>query len=237
MPERRFGSAISVCAKSNETTAHRRLKALALDWARAAGWRIGAVEVRVPRSGYRADVAAMSRGPEATSVVFECKQSRADLLKDAHDDTATRRQLAAALRRRTKLEELLGGHRPDLRRGESLFPEFDAWDFGTLRHKTYHALLTEIGQLQGRLVEGAKFAKMLRYQCADFLYLVVEDDIYAEAELPAGWGVLVRRDQSLELRRRPVRLQPAAAQRHALLENIALAGTAAVRRHLLRDGA
>ncbi len=223
-----------MCAKSNETVSHRRLKALALDWARTEGWRIGAAEVRVPKSGYRADVAAMSRGTKATGVVFECKQARADLLKDSHDDAATRRKLNAALRRREKLEKLLGVHRPDLRRGDSLFAEFDAWDFGELEHQSYHGLLTEIAQLQSRLVEGTKFAKMLRYQSADFLYLVVEDDIYADAEIPAGWGLLVRKDDALQVRRKPARLQPSAEQRLALLENIAVAGTAASRRDLKR---
>jgi len=29
---------------------------------------------------------------------------------------------------------------------------------------------------------------MFRYRCADFLYLVVEDGIFAEAEVPAGGG-------------------------------------------------
>lgn len=231
---RQSGFAISVCVKSNETSAHRRLKALALDWARAEGWRIGAAEVRVPKSGYRADVAAMGRGAQTTCAVFECKQARADLLKDSHDDAATRRKLSAALRRRAKLEKLLGVHRPDLRRGDSLFAEFDAWDFGALEHNGYHRLLTEIAQLQGRLVDGTKFAKMLRYQSADFLYLVVEDDIYADAEIPAGWGLLVRRDDALHLQRKPARLQPSSDQRRALLESIAVAGTAAVRRDLKR---
>lgn len=223
-----------MCAKSSESAAHRRLKALALAWAGTAGWRIGAAEVRVPKSGYRADVAVMGRGRDATTAVFECKQSRADLRKDSHDDAATRRQLTAALRRRAKLEKLLGVHRPDLRKGDSLFAEYDAWDFGALEHQGYHALLTEIARLQGRLVEGTKFAKMLRYQCADFLYLVVEDDIYAEAEIPAGWGLLVRQDDALQLRRKPARLQPSPEQRRALLERIAVAGTAAVRRELDR---
>jgi len=225
-----------VCAKSHETAAHRRLKYLALEWARAEGWRIGAAEVRVPRSSYRADVATIGKGASATCAVFECKQARADLLKDAHDDAASRRALTAAIRRRQKLETLLGGHRPDLRRGESLFAEYDAWDFGDLEHQNYHRLLSEIAKLQRRLVDGAKFAKMLRYQCADFLYLVVEDDIYADAEIPAGWGLLVRRDDDLELRRKPARLQPADTQRRALLEAIALAASLAVRKSLRPSG-
>lgn len=198
-----------------------------MTWAREQGWAITTAEVRVPRSGYRADVAAMGRGEKARTALFECKQARADMLKDSHDDRDTRKLLAAALRRRKKLEKLLGEHRPDLRRGDSLFAEFDAWNFEDLEHKGYRKLLDEIATLQGRLGAGTKFSKMLRYQSADFLYLVVEDDIYADAEIPAGWGLLVRKGDELELRRRPVALEAGEGQRRALLEAIALRATRA----------
>ena len=210
---------------TGETIAHRELKRLAIAWARAQGCVIAAAEVRVPRSGYRADVAAIGRGAAAKGAVFECKQARADLLKDAHDDAATRRQLAGLLKRRAKLESLIGLHRPDLRRGESLFPEYDAWDFAGLEHKAYHDLLAEIATLQSRVLAGTKFSKMLRYRSADFLYLVVEDDIFAEAEIPAGWGLLVRKGEDLDLRRPPAALDAGDAQRRALLEAIALKAT------------
>ena len=208
-----------------ETLAHQELKRLAVAWARDNGFRIAAAEVRVPKSGYRADVAAIGRGERARCAVFECKQARADLLKDAHDDAATKQKLAALLERRATLEALLGAHRPDLRRGEALFAEFDAWDFSSLEHKGYHALLMEISMWQTRMKQGTKFSKMLRYRSADFLYLVVEDDIYAEAEIPAGWGLLVRNGEVLELRRKPAALDAGERQRRALLESIALKAT------------
>jgi hypothetical protein len=226
---------------SGETAAHRELKRLAVAWARTHGWLMAAPEVRVPKSNYRADVAACApsqhsrwteldpgaegRAPAGSTVVFECKQARADFLKDAHDDAATKATLAKLLRRRKRLEALLGEHRPDLRRGESLFPEFDAWDFSGLEHKGYHALLAEIATAQGRVLQGTKFSKMLHYRSADFLYLVVEDDIYAEAEIPAGWGLLVRKGETLEQRRKPAVLDAGDAQRRALLESIALKAT------------
>lgn len=208
-----------------ETEAHQNLKQLAADWARGQGWVIAAAEVRVPKSGYRADVAAIGRGTSARCAVFECKQARADLLKDAHDDAAVRTALAAAIARRDALEHLLAVHRPDLRRGEALWPEHDAWDFSGLEHRAYRTLLNEIAMLQTRVRHGTKFSKMLRYQCADFLYLVVEDDIFAEAEIPAGWGLLVRRDDALVLRRKPAALDAGEIQRRALLEAIALRAT------------
>jgi hypothetical protein len=212
---------------TNETESHQKLKALALAWARANGFAIAACEVRVPKSGYRADVVACSRGANRRTAVFECKQARADLLKDAHAEADTRRRLAELIARRAKLEELLAVHRPDLRRGDALFPEFDSWDFSGLEHATYRAVLAELATVQERVLRGTKFSKMFRYHCADFLYLVVEENIFAEAEIPAGWGLLVCRGGELALARPPVALEPADSQRLALLENIAVVATRA----------
>lgn len=219
---------------SAETEQHRRLKSLALAWAQARGFAIAAPEVRVPRSGYRADVAAYSRQWDAQTpartAIFECKQARGDLLKDAHAEAATRARLAELIERRQKLEQLLAVHRPDLRRGEALWPEFDTWDFSALEHRGYRGVLDELETVQRRVLRGTKFSRMFRYRCADFLCLVVEEDIFAEAEIPAGWGLLVRSGEALRLVRPPAPLDTMPGQRTALLESIALAGTQAVNR-------
>lgn len=212
---------------AGETEKHRRLKTLALRWAQTHGFPLAGLEVGVPRSGFRADVAAASRGAGRVTAVFECKQARADLLKDAHGWETTRQRLAELQERRASLERLLAVHRPDLRKGESLFPEYDAWDFSSLEHQGYRALLDELATLQQRSRRGTKFARMFRYRCADFLYLVVEEDIHAPAELPAGWGLLVRRGEELALVRPPVALGASDEQRQALLEAITLSGTRA----------
>lgn len=208
-----------------ETELHARLKILALAWARANGFPVAAAEVRVPKSGYRADVAAGGHDATARTAVFECKQARADLLKDAHEEAATRRRFAELTRRRARLEELLALHRPELRRGEAFWPEYDTWDFSALGHRGYRALLEELETVRRRLARGTKFSRMCRYRCADFLYLVVEEGIFAPAEIPAGWGLLVRTGDALQLARSPVTLASAAEQRAALLETIAFAGT------------
>jgi hypothetical protein len=211
---------------AGETVAHQRLKTLAIRWAVEAGFSISATEVRIPHSSFRADVAGYARGTRQHPVrtaIFECKQARADLLKDARAEAGTRESLAALLTRRTQLEQMIAEHRPDLRRGDSLFPEFDSIDFGALRHETYAAVIDEIAALQRRLLHGVKFDRLRRYAAADFLYLVVEDNIFAAAEIPAGWGLLVRHDDQLKLERPPLQLSPAPEARVALLENIATA--------------
>ncbi len=199
-------------------------------WAQASGFAICAPEVRLPKSGYRADVAACSRGPARRTAVFECKQARADLLKDARSEAEARQRVAELAGRRQKLEALIGEHRPDLRRGETLFPEFDAWDFSGLEHATHRRVLAELATWQQRMLHGTKFAKLFRWRAADYLYLVSEDGIFAEAEVPAGWGLLVRRGDTLALARRPVWTEPAPEKNAALLESIALAATRAVNR-------
>ncbi|MBL9209697.1 MAG: hypothetical protein JNL92_04470 [Opitutaceae bacterium] len=215
---------------AGESASHARLKALALAWAQANGYAICGVEVRVPRSGYRADVAAIGRGAGARTALFECKQSRADLLKDAHAEAATRARLTELAGRRRALEELLAVHRPDLRRGEALWPEYDTWDFSSLEHHAYRGVLAELETMQRRMLRGTKFSKLFRYRCADFLFLVVEEGIFAEAEIPAGWGLLVRDGDSVRRARPPVPLDSSPEQRVALLEMIAVAGTRAVNR-------
>ncbi|MEY4938556.1 MAG: hypothetical protein RIQ93_291 [Verrucomicrobiota bacterium] len=216
-----------------ETENHGRLKTLALAWAQANGFPICGLEVRVPKSGYRADVCAYAAGRGGVSpvtAVFECKQARTDLLKDAHAEEDTRRRLAELTERRKKLEELLAVHRPDLRRGEALWPEFDTWDFSGIEHHAYRGVLADLETAQRRVLQGTKFSRMFRYRCADLLYLVVEEAIFAEAEVPAGWGLLVRTGEQLRLARRPAPLDATATQRTALLEAIAVAGTRALNR-------
>jgi hypothetical protein len=220
-----------------ETENHRRLKALALAWAREHGFAVAAGEVRVPRSGYRADVAACSRGEGRRTAVFEGKQARADLLKDARREEEARAKVAELTERLKKLEALIGGHRPDLRKGESLFAEFDAWDFSGLEHVTHRKVVAELATWQERQLSGTKFAKLWRWRAADYFYLVSEEGIFAPAEVPAGWGLLVRRGDVLELERRPVWAEAAEVQRVALLENIALAATRAASRDVLKGSA
>lgn len=213
---------------SGETQAHRELKRLAFAWALVHGLPIGGVEVRVPKSGYRADVAAMSREPlgEAGVVaLFECKQCRSDLIRD-HADEATLRGRGVELAARVgELRAMIAVHRPDLRRGVALFAEFDEYDLAGLKHDTLHALERELALLQSKLTNCVKFARLSRYAAADHLYLVTEPEIAEAHEVPVGWGWLVREGEGLVLRQSPVRYRTTVELRARWLEALALAGT------------
>ncbi len=217
--------------RGTESPAHATLKRLALDWARRQGFGIVATEVSVPKSGFRADVAGYKRGRHGTigaTAVFECKQARSDFLKDSYVREPVIAQLRKLDERRATLERLLKLHMPSLRRGETLFAEFDAVDLRGFEHKGYRGVLREIGRLQRRLYGKTKFEKLVRYRCANLNYLVVEAGIVAPHEMPVGFGLLARRGDELVLERAPVWQEVGDAGRLVLLERIA----AAASRHL-----
>jgi len=174
--------------------------------------------VRVPACAYRA------------VALFECKQSRADFLRDEADEPRVRARGAEIARRLAALRALIAVHRPDLRRGESLFAEYDCYDLGGLRHETLHRLEAELAVLQRKIIAAVKFSRLAKYAAADFLYLVTEPGIVAAHEVPEGWGLLIRDGPALALQQPPVRHRLASERRRAWLEMLALAGTRAAAR-------
>lgn len=192
---------------SGETERHRELKRLAKEWLRGRGCDAVAGEVRLPYSPYRADAAGYrpaggfgERVGETFAV--ECKQSRADFLRDSADALGCAAVLASERCRRAKLRELMAGHLPECRTGESLFPEFDRYDFSRVRHDGLRRVERRIRILERKRSEGSKFSRMVHYGCATFCYLAVEADARPRGdELPEGWGLLVRSGDRLEVER------------------------------------
>lgn len=215
---------VSRCA---ETEAHVRLKRLALVWAQANRYTACAAEVSLPQCRYRADVAAYrSRLREQTmTAIFECKQALPDLRRDNCESLAARERLRSLSRRRETLEKHLRIHYPTLRTGDSLFAEYDSHDFDAIGHRGYRRVLRETAALQNRLYGGTKFECMVRYRCANLFFLVLPNELFRAAEAPAGWGVLVESNGSLELVRKPAWHDNVEEARVRLLQRIAVAGT------------
>jgi hypothetical protein len=217
-----------------ESETHLLLKGIALRWAREHGYRCGGLEVRVPNSNFRADVAAYrpQKQPReggtaiGDTAIFECKSQRPDYLKDCRPEADTRDRLAACRARMDKLQRLLGTHHPELRRGETLFPEYDRHDFSDLAHQGYQKLVKEVATLERRLHGKTKFDRLSRYRCANALYAVVAPGIMNEGEVPVGWGLLEldSEEETLSLIRKPEWIETPERLRLELLQNIAAKG-------------
>ena len=113
-------------------------------------------------------------------------------LSERRRSPATRNDFANAARfsKRT-----LRMHYPNLRIGDSLFPEFDSHDFAAIEHRGYARLLRELRALQNRLFDCTKFDKLLRYRCANLFFLVLPNELFRDSEIPIGWGALVESER------------------------------------------
>lgn len=216
-----------VATRRAETEAHLRLKRLALLWAQTHGYTACAAEVTLPQCRYRADVAAYrSRLREQTiTAIFECKQALPDFRRDNCETAMTRERLLSLQRRRDILEKHLRVHYPTLRTGDSLFPEYDSHDFDAMGHRGYRRVLRESAALENRLFGGTKFECLVRYRCANLFFIVLPNELFRKAQVPAGWGVLVELNGTLDLVRKPEWHDNAAEARIRLLQRIAMAGT------------
>lgn len=210
---------------SVETSAHRRLKQLALAFLRQRGCLILASEVRCPQSKYRVDAAgyqdrmpANSRGAAeahkawkhcpARAIVIECKQSRPDFLRD---NQRTHRLLAFRDRleriRRSIEQHRISVAEPHLRRsGSALFAALEQWDFAASRLPAYRRVLRKLRRLHEQLHGQTKFFLMARYVLADELYIAAPRGMVRTTELPSGWGLLECSPSQLRRRARGVDL-------------------------------
>ena len=192
------------------------------------------MEVTLPQCRYRADVAAYRPQPKkiGPTAIFESKQALCDLRRDnCHRNTA-RQRLEAICQRRQILETRLRVHYPNLRNGDSLFPEFDSHDFTAIGHRGYARVLCELKAQQNRLYDCTKFDKLIRYRCANLYFLVLSMELFRDSEVPVGWGALVESDGALTLMRRPVWQETTPENRIRFLQRIAAAGTRAFNRQL-----
>jgi hypothetical protein len=217
--------------RTGETATHVRLKRLALLWAQGQGYSACGLEVGLPRCRYRADVAGFKPNRTGgTTAIFECKQALVDLRRDNGSALLTRRRLEAAHLRRETLEKNLRVHYPALRIPDSLFAEFDSHNFAEINHRGYRQVLRQLRTLQNRLFDCTKFETLLRYRSANFLFLVLPNELYREPEIPVGWGALIEKDGALVLARHPTWQEANPDSQLRLLQRIAAAGTRAFNR-------
>lgn len=128
-------------------------------------------------------------------------------------------------------------HFPSLRLSDALFPEFDGFRFEGAGFAPYDHLSRQIRRLSMRLHEQTKFANLLRWRAAHLHYVVAEEGVAQAHELPAGWGLLVRNGEEIELHEPAVWQEIPEAHVLDFLLRIAASNTRAVQRLLAMETA
>lgn len=184
---------------------------------------------------------------EPRTVIIECKQSRADFLRDRTD-------LEEALRRRERLHQRLArliprllDAEPHLRASHAmLFDDTGTLDLTASTNPTYLRIAKELDRADESLHGNTKFHRLAQYRLADRLYLLTPPGIVKRSEVPPGWGLIecprafarFRRSTTLDLAQQPPTISVEAPRhtspphrRARLLRNIAVALT----RHNLNE--
>lgn len=201
-----------------ESDLHLRLKRLGARFLIERGFQAVALEVSSPIPRHRVDVAGHLHGwaeaeeeftwaptlfgPEsarrngtarrAGTVLIECKQSRADFLRDTRHLATLLSRRAELHRHREALEDrLIRVSEPHLiASGSMLFPEMETWDFASSRSPGYRSVLRELRRIDAQIHGDTKFWTVARYALADVLLIAAPRGMIRAAELPAGWGLL-----------------------------------------------
>ena len=238
------------CVSASESPAHLELNRLALIWAQANGYPIVACEVSLPNLRFRLDMGAYRPGSRrerkrdarlktnrsvsiaavGIAAVFECKASRADLVRDCRNAARLIERMKVLTERRGNLERLLKIHYPSLRNGDGLWPEYQTVAFDQAEHAPYRKVVKELATISRQLHGQTKMEALMKWQAANLHYLVVEPGVVETHEIPVGWGMLVRESQRLELRVRPEWRDVDEATRLTFLHRIAAAGSKATNR-------
>lgn len=203
-----------------ETSDHFDLKRLAVAFLRASGCSAVGVEVRSPISRFIFDAAGWRdseripkrrrngdwglgfRRCEPESIVIECKQSRADFIRDSQNRERLIKSRAGLNERRKHLEEnRIKPNEPHLKMPDSsLYGDDDtneAWDFSRTRCIEHRDIVGEIERIERKLSEGTKFGDIARWALADRLYLCAPSGLIRKQEVPPGWGLLECRRSKL----------------------------------------
>lgn len=150
-----------------------------------------------------ASYGSASRTPQSNrprtpfTIIIECKQSRADFLRETRDRAALLRRRRALERDLREIEStLLPACEPHLRiprdpsLGPALFPELDAWDHARSDLPSYRAALRDLARVDRALYGDTKFCCLAAWRLADLLSIAAPRGMIRPDELPSGWGLI-----------------------------------------------
>lgn len=168
-----------------------------------------AVALTVPTrvSKYCADVAAFWSSPGKKrlmhpdkTLIVEIRRSR----EQCWPDCSRQEELLPLLRekkgKKASLETEIRKNEPELRETDTLFPEYESWDYKSSKNKNYQRCLRQLEDIEHALYKGSRFEQIRRAHVADYLYLAVPTGTVLPNELADGWGLInINADMTTEV--------------------------------------
>jgi len=143
-------------------------------------------------------------------------------------DCSGKEELLASLRelksRKEELESRIREREPGLRDGDTLFEEFQSWNYLGTTDPEYHKCLRAIEKNEYALYRGSRFEQIRRALLAEYTYLAVPEHTVSPEEIAHGWGLLyISRQMEVFTVKEAIRWECPLENKLHLIHNIAAA--------------
>lgn len=179
-------------------------------------------------SKYKADVAAFWSKVQnklltpSKTVIVEIRNDRKSCWPDNALSSKLLEQLASYKKLRAELQQHIRDTEPQLQDLDTLFEEFQIWNYKESKNEEYHKCIEQIQIIEDVIYKGTKFQQLTNSNVADHLYLAVPTGEITTEEIADHWGLLyINDDMSVDLIQEAESLScPINNQLH-LVQNIA----------------
>ncbi len=217
--------------KTRPVNYHHELRRTVIAWLLAQNPTGLAISVPTRISKFKADVAAFQsniirgRSRPVQTVIVEIRSDR----KSCWPDCGNHDELLNSLKQKKAIKEQLEAEiridEPELRESDTLFDEFQSWDYSRSTSREYQQCRRQVEKLEHALYKGSRFEQLRRTHVADLHYLAVPEGLVEANEVAFGWGLLyITKDSGIKIVKEAFKRDCPPENRLHLVMNIAAAG-------------
>lgn len=207
-----------------------KMKQAVLQWLAKQNPHGIATKVATRISKYQVDVAAFWSLPAGTrrrvekTVLVEIRNDRDHCWPDCGNRETILKNIRELKAEKASLEKVIERTESHLKASDTLFEEYDCWDYEKSRNADYHKCLNKLDNLQHSLYKGSRLELIRQSQTADFIYVAFPEGIIHADELIDGIGLLAIKDNlEIEEIKTPDVLNCKEENRNHIVQNIAIA--------------
>ena len=195
------------------------------------------IAAKVPTriSKYQVDAAAFWSMPAGSrrriekTMLVEIRHDRDHCWPDCSNRETILKKIRELKAEKTELEVIIRATEPQLKASDTLFEEFECWEYEKSSNHDYQRCLSKLEELQHSLYKGSRLELIRQSQTADYIYVAFPEGTIHADELIDGIGLLAIKDnlEIEEIKKPDVQVCSADNRRH-IVQNIAIAAKKAV---------
>ena len=208
----------------------RKMKQAVLQWLAKQNPSGIATKVATRISKYQVDVAAFWSLPTGNrrriekTVLVEIRNDRDHCWPDCSNRETLLKKLRELKTQKLSLEKVIEKTESHLKASDTLFEEYECWDYEKSQNADYHKCLNNIEELQHSLYKGSRLELIRQSHTADFIYIAFPEGTIHADELIDGIGLLaIKENLEIEEIKTPDALSCKADNRSHIVQNIAIA--------------